>query len=73
MPYGRAGGHWAPLRDGDVTLRRTDVDVDAAIARVVAESDNPDRHSWADYYLRATSSDAEALTTFEPRDGRPAS
>jgi predicted phosphodiesterase len=73
MPYGRAGGHWALLRDGDITLRRTDVDVEAAIARVVAESDYPGRHSWADYYLRATSSDAEALTTFAPRDGRPGS
>jgi putative phosphoesterase len=73
MPYGRAGGHWALLRDGAVTLRRTNVDIDAAIARVVAESDYPERQGWANYYLRATSSDASALTTFAPRDGRPAS
>ncbi len=73
MPYGRAGGQWALLRDGGVTLRRTNVDLDAAIARVVAESGYPDRQGWANYYLRATSSDASALTTFAPRDGRPAS
>jgi predicted phosphodiesterase len=71
MPYGRAGGHWALLRDGGTTLRRTNLDIDAAIARVVAESDYPDRQTWADDYLRATSSDASALTSFAPRDGRP--
>jgi predicted phosphodiesterase len=71
MPYGRPGGHWALLRDGDVALRRTTVDVDSAIAQVVAESSYPDRQNWAEYYLRATSSDAEALTVFAPRDGRP--
>lgn len=70
MPYGRPGGHWGLLRDGDVALRRTAVDVDAAVARVVAESDYPDRQEWADFYLRSTSSDAVALTTFAPRDGR---
>jgi predicted phosphodiesterase len=71
MPYGRSGGHWALLRDGDVALRRTAVDVNAAVAQVVAESGYPDRQNWAEYYLRATSSDAEALTAFAPRDGRP--
>ena len=70
MPYGRAGGHWALLRDGGITLRRTNLDIDAAIARVVAESHYPDRQTWADDYLRATSSDATALTSFAPRDGR---
>jgi diadenosine tetraphosphatase ApaH/serine/threonine PP2A family protein phosphatase len=73
MPYGRAGGHWALLQDGGTTLRRTNLDIDAAIARVVAESDYPDRRTWADDYLRATSSDASALTSFAPRDGRPPS
>jgi predicted phosphodiesterase len=73
MPYGRAGGHWALLRGGGITLRRTNLDIDAAIARVVAESDYPDRQAWADDYLRATSSDATALTSFAPRDGRPPS
>jgi hypothetical protein len=70
MPYGRAGGNWALLRDGDVTLRRTAVDPEAAIAEVVRSSGYPDRRAWAEYYLRSTSSDASALTTFGPRDGR---
>ncbi len=70
MPYGRPGGHWALLRDGDVTMRRTVVDVDAAVERVAAESGHPDSRTWADYFVRAAASDAEALTTFAPRDGR---
>lgn len=70
MPYGRPGGSWALLRNGAVTLRRTEIDVDAAIERVVAESDYPDRRAWAQEYVRAVNSDAEALTAFAPRDGR---
>lgn len=73
MPYGRPGGSWALLRDGAVTLRSTAVDIDAAIANVVADSSYPDRRDWAEYYLRATSSDAQALTSFAPRDGRSTS
>lgn len=68
MPYGRAGGHWALLRGGDVSLRRKVVDVDEAIGRVVAESTYPGRQEWAKYYLRATASDAEALSAFAPRE-----
>lgn len=70
MPYGRAGGHWALLRDGDVSLHRVEIDVEAAVAQVLAESAYPDREEWADYYLRAKASDAEAVTVFGPRDGR---
>lgn len=70
MPYGRAGGHWALLRDGAVTLRCADVDLDAAVAAVVAGSTYPDRQEFAEYYLRAEASDAEALRVFGPRDGR---
>jgi len=70
MPYGRPGGSWALLRDGSVTLRRTRVDVDGAIDRLVAESTYPDRQEWAEYFLRAVASDADALTAFAPRDGR---
>lgn len=72
MPYGQAGGSWAMLRDGAVTLRRTEVDVAAAIARVIAESSYPDRQVWAEEYLPAINSDADALTAFAPRDGRSA-
>jgi predicted phosphodiesterase len=70
MPYGRAGGHWALLAGGAVSLRRTPVDVDAAVRAVVAGSAYPDRQQWADYFVRSAASDAEALTVFGPRDGR---
>lgn len=70
MPYGCPGGSWALLDHGGVTLRHTPVDIDHAIARVIAESTFPDREEWAEFFLRATASDAEALTTFGPRDGR---
>lgn len=70
MPYGRAGGHWALLRDGDASLRRVEIDIDAAVTAVVTGSTYPDRANWADYYLRARSSDASAIDTFGPRDGR---
>lgn len=72
MPYGRPGGHWALLSDGDVSLRRVDIDVDAAIAAVIAGSTFPDRAAWAEEYLRAEASDAAAVAAFGPRDGRSA-
>lgn len=71
MPYGRPGGHWALLRDGDVSLRRTLINVDETVAAVIAGSGYPDVAEWADYYVRARASDAEAIATFGPRDGRP--
>lgn len=70
MPYGRAGGHWALLADGAVSLRRTPIDVAAATSSVVADSTYPDRQRWAEYFLSSAASDAEALATFAPRDGR---
>lgn len=70
MPYGRAGGHWALLSPGDVSLRRVEIDVDAAVAQVVAQSTYPDRQAWADYYIRSSSSDESAVAAFGPRDGR---
>ncbi len=70
MPYGRPGGSWALLREGQVALRHTAVDVEAAIEQVVAGSSYPDRRAWARDYLTASASDAEALTAFAPRDGR---
>ncbi|MEV8392108.1 MULTISPECIES: metallophosphoesterase family protein [unclassified Streptomyces] len=69
MPYGRPGAHWALLGPG-VELRVTHYDIDAAIARLTAESGYPDIEEWADYYLHARATDTEALTTFGPRDGR---
>jgi predicted phosphodiesterase len=70
MPYGRPGGHWALLKDGGVSLRRVEIDVDAAIAAVVGGSAYPDRAAWAEDYLRAQASDADAIRAFGPRDGR---
>jgi hypothetical protein len=70
MPYGRPGGSWALLRNGQVQLRHTEVDVAAAVAEVVRRSGYPDRRSWAEEYLHAQHSDADALRTFGPRDGR---
>ncbi len=71
MPYGSVGGHWALLGPGKtVQLRRTEFDLDAACARLVAESAYPGVAEWADYYVRSRASDVEALRTFGPRDGR---
>ena len=67
MPYGRVGGAWALLRDGQVTLRHTDIDADVVCARIVAESTYPDRAAWADEYVRSRNSDADALRAFTPR------
>lgn len=67
MPYGRAGGSWALLREGQVALRHTEVDVDRAVAEVVADSAFPGRREWAECYLRAEVSDTEALAAFSPR------
>ena len=71
MPYGRPGGAWALLRGGQVSLRHTEVDLEAVCARVVAESGYDDRLAWVDEYLRGRYSDADALPVFAPRDGRP--
>jgi putative phosphoesterase len=71
MPYGATGAHWALLGDG-VSLRRTAFDLDAACARIATESGYADAAAWADFYVRSRASDAEALTRFGPRDGRPA-
>lgn len=70
MPYGRSGGAWALLRGGQVELRHTPVDVDAAVAALVAGSTYPGRRAWAEEHLRSASSDADALRAFGPRDGR---
>jgi predicted phosphodiesterase len=70
MPYGRPGGSWALLKDGQVTLQHTAIDVDATIASIVADSTYPERAEWADYFIRARASDVDALAAFAPRDGR---
>jgi hypothetical protein len=70
MPYGGAGAHWALLSRGAVSLRRAAFDVRQACADVCRDSSYPEVAEWVDYYLHSRASDAEALTTFAPRDGR---
>jgi diadenosine tetraphosphatase ApaH/serine/threonine PP2A family protein phosphatase len=73
MPYGGAGAHWALLdaANGAVTLRRTMFDLDAACARIAAESGYDGAREWADTYVRSRASDLDALRVFGPGDGRP--
>ena len=72
MPYGRPGAHWALLADGAVTLRRSEFDAEAACAAVVGQSAFPGVAEWADYFIHARASDADAIAAFGPRDGRKA-
>ncbi|KYH45953.1 metallophosphoesterase family protein [Branchiibius sp. NY16-3462-2] len=73
LPYGRPGAHWALLANGAVTLRRTLIDPDELVAEVTARSSLPGVAQWAEENLRHPASDAEALDTFGPRDGRSSS
>lgn len=70
MPYGRVGSSWALLHHGQVQLRHTALDVDDAVEKVTSASAYPDSRRWAQEYIRAVASDAEAIRTFGPRDGR---
>jgi predicted phosphodiesterase len=70
MPYGRAGAHWALLAGGAVTLRRSEFDAAAACAAIADQSAFPGAAEWADYFIHARASDAEAIAAFGPRDGR---
>ncbi|UVS80538.1 phosphodiesterase [Actinokineospora sp. UTMC 2448] len=70
MPYGRPSAHWALLGPG-VDLRRTRFDIDQAIATITRDCDYDDIEEWADYYLHARATDAEAIAVFGPKDGRP--
>ncbi|MEO7270319.1 MAG: metallophosphoesterase family protein [Knoellia sp.] len=69
MPYGRAGGAWALLDHGQISLRHTEIDLDEVCARIVAESGYPDREAWANEYVRSRNSDLDALAAFTPRVG----
>lgn len=70
MPYGRVGGSWVLLRDGQIALRHKEIDVDAVCAEIVERSAYPAVQAWVDEYVRGTNSDVDALTAFAPRDGR---
>jgi hypothetical protein len=69
MPYGRTGAHWAVLGPG-VELRTTHLDLQAAATQLSQDSSHPDIAEWADCFLHAHATDADALTTFAPRNGR---
>jgi predicted phosphodiesterase len=73
MPYGRAGGSWALLAAGQVSLRHTPIDIDAACSEIEARSGYPGRAEWAEEYVRSRNSDADAVRVFGPRDGRSSS
>lgn len=70
MPYGRPGAHWSLLANGVVSVQRTLFDIDAAMAALRAAVTYPDIGEWADFYLNARGTDAEAIAVFGPRDGR---
>ncbi|GII54070.1 phosphoesterase [Planotetraspora thailandica] len=69
MPYGRSGAHWALLGPG-VELRATEFDIESAVSQVSQDSSYPEIAEWADYFLHARATDADALAAFAPRDGR---
>ena len=71
MPYGRAGGSWVLLQDGTVSLHHTAINIDEAVNAVIAGSSYPDRHGWADEFVRAANSDADAIAAFTPAEDRP--
>jgi len=55
----------------DAQLRTTLFDVEAACAGIVATG-CPEAEAWADFFVRSPAGDAQALSTFAPRDGRDA-
>ncbi len=72
MPYGRPGGSRVVLADAAVTLRRTEVDPDRTVARVVAESTYPARRACAQEYLRTPTEPAAGMNaTSSPTPAPP--
>ncbi|MFE2699798.1 metallophosphoesterase family protein [Streptomyces mirabilis] len=69
MPYGRPGAHWCLLGPG-TDLRVTPYDIASAVTRLSAECAYPGIAEWADYFLNARATDAEALESWGPKDGR---
>ncbi|HET9140431.1 MAG TPA: metallophosphoesterase, partial [Actinophytocola sp.] len=70
MPYGSTGAHWALLGGAAgpaIQLRRTEFDVDAVAAAIIAGSGFPGIADWVDNYVRNPPSDAEALAAFRPK------
>lgn len=71
LPYGRVGAHWAMLQDGSVTFCRTLIDADEMITSITGGSSFPQIGEWLKDFVLHPATDAEALTNFGPRDGRP--
>ena len=60
----------AAIGDPGVELLTTHFDLQAAATQLSQDSSYPDIAEWADYFLNARATDADALTAFAPRDGR---
>ena len=71
-PYGRPGGSWLLLRDGQVHLRHTVLDPGEIGRSLRSGSEYPGLEQWLHDYLDQPPSDAEAIAAFGPRDDRPA-
>ncbi len=69
MPYGGTGAYWA-LLGPDVTLRRTAYDLDAAAARLRADSRWPGVDEFVRENVLVVPSDLEALAVFGPASER---
>jgi putative phosphoesterase len=70
MPYGTSGAHWALIGGTGgpaVQLRRTLYDTRAAEEQIRRDCDFAGLDEWLENYLRNTSSDVEALETFNKR------
>ncbi|RZQ65591.1 metallophosphoesterase family protein [Amycolatopsis suaedae] len=67
MPYGSTGACWALLSGGEIRLRRTEFDAEAACRSIVDTSGYPDVERWVDFFVRSPASDREAHGVFAPR------
>jgi predicted phosphodiesterase len=70
MPYGPKGAHWALLDKRGISLRRTVLNAEAAIAAIGRDSTYPKAREWAETYLTGRITDLDAHASFAPRDGR---
>ncbi|GEK02030.1 hypothetical protein TNCT1_43060 [Streptomyces sp. 1-11] len=62
---------WQEVFNGlDTDIRTVHFDLQAAATQLSQDSSYPDITEWADYFLHARASDADALAAFAPRDGR---
>lgn len=62
----RTGPCWARASNS----APTHFDIEAAATQLGQDSSYPDTTEWADYFLHARATDADALAAFAPREGR---